>query len=89
MEENYTKIKMTGTLIDLISKVNSDWVILSVGKKKQHGHPSDEFIAAQSRHPNIKFLTTTEDNINLQIESSTGNIRRNIRMETGYGANSV
>jgi len=70
---------------ELISKVDPDWIVVSVGKKKQHGHPSDEFIAAQSGHPNMQFLTTTEGNINLQIESSAGNIR----METGYGANSV
>lgn len=70
---------------ELISKVNPGWVIVSVGKKKQHGHPSGEFTSAKSKHPNIQFLGTAEGNINLQIESSTGNIR----METGYGANSV
>jgi len=70
---------------ELISKVEPGWIVVSVGKKKQHGHPSDEFIDARSRHPNIQFLYTTDGNINLQLESSAGNIR----METGYGANSV
>jgi len=70
---------------ELISKVNPGWVIVSVGKKKQHGHPSEEFTSAKSKHPNIQFLSTAKGNINLQIESSAGNIR----METGYGANSV
>lgn len=61
---------------ELISKVEPAWIVVSVGKRKQHGHPSDEFIGAQSRHPNIQFLFTTAGNINLQIESSAGNIRR-------------
>jgi competence protein ComEC len=61
---------------ELISKVNPDWVVVSVGKKKQHGHPSEEFIDAQSRHLKIQFLDTSKGNIRLQIESSTGNIIR-------------
>lgn len=61
---------------ELISKVEPDWIVVSAGKKKQHGHPSDEFIEARSRHPNIQFLYTTEGNINLGIESSAGTINR-------------
>ncbi len=60
---------------DLISKVNPDWIVVSVGVNNPHGHPSEEFINAQSRHPNIQVLYTTEGNINLQIKSSTGHIR--------------
>lgn len=70
---------------ELISKVEPDWIVVSVGKKNQYDHPSEEFMRAKSKHPNVQFLYTTEGNINLQIESSTGNIR----MEIGYGANSV
>ncbi|MFV9645522.1 MAG: ComEC/Rec2 family competence protein [Desulfobacterales bacterium] len=58
----------------LITKVNPDWVVLSVGKKKQHGHPSKEFRQAKSRYPTIQFFYTTKSNIRLQIETSTGNI---------------
>ena len=61
---------------ELISKVNPDWVVVSVGKKKQHGHPSEEFRQAKSRYPTIQFLDTTKGNIRLQIESPTGNIVR-------------
>lgn len=60
---------------DLISKVNPDWIVVSVGVNNPHGHPSEEFIDAQSRHPNIQVLYTTEGNINLHIKSSTGHIR--------------
>ncbi len=60
---------------DLISKVNPDWIVVSVGVNNPHGHPSEEFINAQSRHPNIQVLYTTEGNINLQIKSAVGNIR--------------
>lgn len=60
---------------ELISKVNPDWIIVSVGANNPHGHPSEEFIDAQSRHPNIQVLYTSEGNINLQIKSSTGHIR--------------
>jgi beta-lactamase superfamily II metal-dependent hydrolase len=58
----------------LISKVKPGYVISSVGKKKQHGHPSEEFIATKSRYPKIQFLDTTKGNINLRIESATGKI---------------
>jgi len=60
----------------LISKVNPDWIVVSVGANNPHGHPSKEFIDAQSRHPNIQFLYTIKGNINLKIESSTANIIR-------------
>jgi len=70
---------------ELISKVDPGWIVVSVGKENPYDHPSEEFMSAKSKHPNIQFLGTTEGNINLQIESSTGNIR----METGYGPNSV
>jgi len=60
----------------LISKVKSDWIIFSVGKKKQHGHPSKEFFTAQAKHPNIHFLSTNKGNIHLQIESAAGKISR-------------
>jgi competence protein ComEC len=60
---------------ELISKVNPDWVVVSVGKNNPHGHPSEEFRQAKSRYPIIKFLDTTKGNIRLQIESSTGHIR--------------
>lgn len=60
---------------DLISKVNPDWIVVSVGLNNPHGHPSEEFIDAQSRHPNIQDLYTTEGNINFQIKSAAGNIR--------------
>ena len=59
---------------ELISKVNPDWVVVSVGKNNSHGHPSEEFRQAKSRYPTIQFLDTTKGNIRLQIESSTGNI---------------
>ncbi|MBW1701306.1 MAG: hypothetical protein JRJ69_00500 [Deltaproteobacteria bacterium] len=62
------------TADNLISKVKPEWVISSVGKKKQHGHPSKEFISTKSRYPKIHFLDTTEGNINLQIESATKKI---------------
>ncbi len=61
---------------ELISKVNPDWVVVSVGKNNPHGHPSKEFNQVKSRYPAIQFLDTTKDNIRLQIESSTGNIIR-------------
>lgn len=70
---------------NLISNVEPDWIVVSVGKKQQFGHPSKEFMDAKAKHPEIKFFSTAEGNINLQIESSAGNIR----METGYGPNSV
>jgi len=60
---------------DLISKVNPDWIVVSVGVNNPHGHPSEEFIDAQSRHPNIQVLYTTKGNINFQIKSVAGNIR--------------
>ena len=60
----------------LISKVKSDYIIFSVGKKKQHGHPSKEFVSAQAKHPNIHFLSTNKGNIHLQIESATRKISR-------------
>ena len=59
---------------ELISKVNPDWVVVSVGKNNPHRHPSEEFRQAKSRYPTIQFLDTTKDNIRLQIESSTGNL---------------
>ena len=59
---------------ELISKVNPDWVVVSVGKNNPHGHPSKEFNQVKSRYPAIQFLDTTKGNIRLQIESSTGNI---------------
>ena len=58
----------------LISKIKPGWILSSVGKKKQHGHPSEEFIATKSRYPKIQFLDTTKGNINLRIESATGKI---------------
>lgn len=61
---------------ELISKVNPDWVVVSVGKHNSHGHPSEEFRQAKSRYPTIQFLDTIKGNIRLQIESSTGNIIR-------------
>ncbi len=60
---------------DLMSKVNPDWIVVSVGVNNPLGHPSEEFIDAQSRHPNIQVLYTTEGNINFQIKSAAGNIR--------------
>ena len=60
---------------DLISKVNPDWIVVSVGANNPHGHPSKEFIDALSRHSNIQVRYTTDGNINFQIESSAGNIR--------------
>lgn len=59
---------------ELISKVNPDWVVVSVGKNNSHGHPSEEFRQAKSRYPTIQFLDTTKGDIRLQIESSTCNI---------------
>lgn len=64
------------TTDELISNVEPDWIILSVGKKKQHGHPSEEFVSAQAKHPNIHFLSTNKGNIHLQIESATRKISR-------------
>ena len=61
---------------ELISKVNPDWVVVSVGKNNPHGHPSEEFRQAKSRYSSIQFLDTTKGNIRLQIESFTGNIIR-------------
>ncbi|MBW2663436.1 MAG: MBL fold metallo-hydrolase [Deltaproteobacteria bacterium] len=59
---------------ELISKVNPDWVVVSVGKNNPHRHPSEEFRQAKSKYPTIQFLDTTKGNIRLQIENSTGNI---------------
>ena len=61
---------------ELISKVNPDWVVVSVGKNNSYGHPSEEFKQAKSRYPTIQFLDTTKGNIRLQIESTTVNIIR-------------
>ncbi len=61
---------------ELISKVNPDWIVVSVGKKKQYSHPSKEFETAKTKNPNIQFLYTSEGDINLKIESSAGNIIR-------------
>ncbi len=58
----------------LITKVDPDWIVVSVGKNNPHGHPSEEFRQAKLRCPTIQFLDTTKGNIRLQIESSTGNI---------------
>ena len=66
-ENNWTADK-------LISKIQPGWILSSVGKKKQHGHPSEEFIATKSRNPKIQFFDTTKGNINLWIESATGKI---------------
>lgn len=60
---------------ELITKVNPAWIVVSVGANNPHGHPSEEFIDAQLNHTNIQFLDTTEGNINVQIKSSTGQIR--------------
>jgi len=68
------KNKDNWSAVELISKVNPDWVVVSVGKNNPHGHPSEEFRQAKSRYPTIQFLDTTKGNIRLQIESSTGNI---------------
>jgi beta-lactamase superfamily II metal-dependent hydrolase len=59
---------------ELISKVDPDWVVVSVGKNNPYRHPSEEFRQAKSRYPTIQFLDTTKGDIRLQIESSTGNI---------------
>ena len=59
---------------ELISKVNPDWVVVSVGKNNPYDHPSEEFRQAKSRYPTIQFFDTTKGNIRLQIESSTGNL---------------
>lgn len=64
------------TADQLISKVKPGWILSSVSKKKQHGHPSEEFIAIKSRYPKIQFLDTTKGNINLRIESATRKISR-------------
>jgi len=61
---------------ELITKVDPDWIVVSVGKNNPHGHPSEEFNQVKSRYPVIQFLDTTKGNIRLQIESSTGNIIR-------------
>ena len=61
---------------ELISTVEPDWIVVSVGKKNQYDHPSEEFMSAKSKHLNIQFLYTTDGNINLKIESSAGNIIR-------------
>ena len=66
---------------ELISKINPTWIILSVGKKRQYGHPSKEYIATKSRYPKIHFLDTTQGNINLRIESAT---RKIIRENSAY-----
>ncbi len=70
---------------ELISKVDPGWIVVSVGKENPYDHPSEEFMSAKSKYPNILFFSTAEGNINLQIESSAGNIR----MEKCHGANSV
>ena len=59
---------------ELISKVNPDWVVVSVGKNNPYDHPSEEFRQAKSRYPTIQFFDTTKGNIRLQIKSSTGNL---------------
>jgi len=60
---------------ELITKVNPDWIVVSVGADNPHGHPSKEFIDAQSKHPEIQFWDTTEGDITLQVESQTGHIK--------------
>jgi beta-lactamase superfamily II metal-dependent hydrolase len=59
---------------ELISKVDPDWVVVSVGKNNPYRHPSEEFRQAKSRYPTIQFLDTTKGNIRLHIESYTCNI---------------
>jgi hypothetical protein len=48
---------------------------VSVGANNPHGHPSKEFNEAKLKNPHRRFLSTIEGNVNLQIESFTGNIR--------------
>jgi beta-lactamase superfamily II metal-dependent hydrolase len=59
---------------ELITKVDPDWIVVSVGKNNPYGHPSEEFNQVKSRYPAIQFLDTTRGNIRLQTESPTGNI---------------
>ena len=70
------KNKNDWTADKLISKVKPDWVIFSVGKKKQYGHPSKEFVSAQKKYANIYFLCTNKGNVHLQIESVTRRVSR-------------
>jgi len=57
----------------LISEVDPEYVILSVGIGSRH-HPSKEFIEAMKKHPNRKFLFTSKGTISLQAESKSGDI---------------
>jgi beta-lactamase superfamily II metal-dependent hydrolase len=60
---------------EIINKINPAWIVVSVCTDNPHGHPSRQFINAQSNHPEILFLDTTEGNIILQIESNTAYIK--------------
>lgn len=60
---------------ELITKVNPAWIVVSVGANNPHGHPSKEFNEAKLKNHHRRFLSTIEGNVNLQIESFTGNIR--------------
>lgn len=57
----------------LISEVDPDYIVLSLRKKSRH-HPSQEFLEAMRKHPNRKFLFTSEGTIILQAESKSGAI---------------
>lgn len=64
------------TADNLISKVKPAWVIFSVGKKKQYGHPSGEFVVAQRKHASVHFVSTGEGSVRLRIESATRKVSR-------------
>jgi competence protein ComEC len=59
---------------DLIENVKPEWVVVSVGKNNQYNHPSNEFESAKQKFPEIKFLSTQDGTIDMQLESSKGKI---------------
>ena len=57
----------------LISNVDPEFIIVSVGKSNRYNHPSEEFLEAEKRHFKRRFLyTSKEGNIELSIDSKTG-----------------
>lgn len=57
----------------LISEVDPEYIVLSLRKKSPH-HPSPEFLEAMRKHPDRKFLLTSEGTVSLQAQSKSGDI---------------
>ncbi len=60
---------------DLISHVEPEFIVVSVGKNNRYGHPSEEILQAEKKHSDRKFLyTSKEGSIELNVCSATGKI---------------